>query len=125
MTLFVYKVLGVHWPFFTCKVSSNKTSPVQKLVDGFVLAAWILETATEWKIHGAEQQMRSLAYTPIEDDQERFTQLIGFRRDVADCYNDLKQSHMVVQTYLELSESRTKYREEFYQVARVHNHWPN
>lgn len=119
MLLFVYEVLGTHWPFFACKVPhrNDKTPSVQKLVDGFVLSAWTLETAAKLKIEETEQKMRSLAYSTIEGDQERFTQLISFRRIIADCYDDLKRSHMVAETYLELSEARTKYREEFFGVV--------
>lgn len=119
MFLFVHEVLGTHWPFFTCKVpnSNDKVPSVQKLVDGFVLVAWTLETAAKLKIEETEQKMRSLAYSTIEDDQERSTQLIGFRRIIADCYDDLKRSHMVAETYLELSEARTKYREELFGVV--------
>jgi hypothetical protein len=119
MLFFMYTVLGTHWPFFVCRIpsSNNKTSSVQRLVDGFALVGWTLTTATERETHEAEQNLRRLAYTSFEDDQERFTQLISFRRDVAHCYGHLKSLHKVVETYLELSESHISFYEEMYRVA--------
>lgn len=114
MFLLVCGVLGTHWPFFTWKARgiNDKSSSIQKLVDGFALVAWTFAIAIKPNIDAAEHNMRCLAYSTVEDDQERFTQLTSFRRDVARLYDNLKRSHMLVEQYLEASESRIAHRED-------------
>lgn len=75
----------------------------QKLVDGFLLIAWNLADSVKAHVRKAEDQMKSLAYSTIEDDQERFTRLIGFRNRVGTCYSMLEISRLVVETFLEKS----------------------
>jgi hypothetical protein len=55
-----------------------------------------MTTGIQCNVEDAEETMRSLAYSTIEDDQKRFTQLVCFRRDLGRCFDDLKRSRSFV-----------------------------
>ena len=99
-------VMGVfdqHWPFSSWKVKASERNVLskQKHVDGFLLIASTVLTDLQANVDKLEGTMRSLAYSTTEDYQERFAQLVDFRRDVGNCHDDLKRAHFLVKSYLE------------------------
>jgi hypothetical protein len=102
----VLSIFRGHWPFFTWNdTETGHTSPVQKHVDGALLMAWILTTELSSNIESAETLMRSLLYSIIGDDQDHFTQLVRFRRDLGRRHDDLKRAHKFVVGYLSIRPS--------------------
>lgn len=103
-----FKAFGACWPFFTWKVraSEGDVKNKKKLINGFLLIAWIVATSLKPQFETAEERMRSLAYLSIKNDQERFTQLVDFRRDVGNRYDELKRSQYLVKAFLEYSTEK-------------------
>ena len=123
MFVLTTQVFDVCWPLFTWKFRVSATDDErgisdlfevlrpgtreadkfskQKLVDGYLLVAWFV--ATTWRLHleRAEDKTRYHGYSAVEDDQERFTQLINLRCHVGKCYDGLKRSHLFVTSFLE------------------------
>jgi hypothetical protein len=89
----VSTIFRSHWSLLTWKdTDSGRISTLQPSVDGVLLTAWILTMGVQSNIDRAETRMRYLAYSTVEDDQERFTQLVCLRRDLGSCYDELKRS---------------------------------
>jgi hypothetical protein len=84
-----------NWPYTTSKDTERGHTARAENFGGF-LAAWIMTTGIQCNVEDAEETMRSLAYSTIEDDQKRFTQLVCFRRDLGRCVDDLKRSRSFV-----------------------------
>jgi Mg2+ and Co2+ transporter CorA len=70
--------------------------------EGFVLTNLILAANVQASVEESETALRHIAYSTAEDDQGRFTRLIGFRRDVGSCYDDLKFMNTSVMDYMGL-----------------------
>jgi Mg2+ and Co2+ transporter CorA len=114
-------LLRDHWPIFSlssrvsesvltrAQASKRDVQSTQRHVDGFLMIAWHLTTMLEAQVKALEGTIRSLAYSNTDDDQARFTKLIGFRRDVAECYEDLNRSNSFVAIYLERSTHKSPF----------------
>jgi hypothetical protein len=93
----VSTIFRSHWSLLTwMDTDFGRISTLQSSVDGVLLTAWILTVGVQSNIDRAETRMRSLAYSTVEDDQERFTQLACLRRDLGSCYDELKRSRSFV-----------------------------
>jgi len=119
MFFLMSRVVDTGWPLFTFRArgSTRGGSSNQNLVDGFLLVAWSVATTLKRRFENAEKRMRSLAYLTIMDDQERFTQLIDFRCDIWNCYDDLKLSKNVVNSFLERSTLKAPFTKRDYDGA--------
>jgi hypothetical protein len=111
MFLFMSRVFGTCWPIFTWKfgASGDDISLKQNFVDRFLMVAWVVATSLKLQFDEAEEVMRSLAYLSIKDDQERFAQLVDFRRIVGNCYEGLKRSRASINDYWEHSVTEMSY----------------
>jgi Mg2+ and Co2+ transporter CorA len=96
----VFTIFHSHWPFSTKftwdDLGEKPTLWVQRLVDGTLLMAWTWTAVVQSNVEKAETKMRSLAFSIVEDDQERFMQLVSFRLDLGRRYDDLKRSRSFV-----------------------------
>lgn len=116
MSGLMYSVFSTCWPFFLWKARASGGGRLfvlsrQNFVDSFLLVAWFTATTLTLRVEDAEKRMRSLAYLTIEDDQERFTQLVDFRCDVGNCYDDLKRSQLFVKPKPEHNVGKPLYME--------------
>ena len=96
------RVFDQHWPFFSWKVKAGERNVLSKQKHvGDSLIAWTVLTTLQANVDQLNGTMRELAYSTTDDYQDRFAQLVDFRRDVGNCYDDLRRSQSMVKSYLE------------------------
>jgi hypothetical protein len=100
------RVIDNCWPFLSSRVGveGRDASVNQMIADGFFLTNFIMAANVRASVEESEAALRQITYSMTEDDQRRFTRLIGFRRDVGRCYDDLKFLKTSAMEYLGASE---------------------